>query len=76
VGALMTITGLCYLTHSFANVLSPPLAVHLFTYLMPLGFPGELLLTLWLLAIGVNVQRWKDQAGVAGEWRSQRAMNA
>jgi hypothetical protein len=76
VGALMTITGLCYLTHSFANVLSPPLAVHLFTYLMPLGFPGELLLTLWLLTIGVNVQRWKDQAGVAGEWRSQRAMNA
>src|SRR5215468_3438531 len=76
VGALMVITGLCYLTHSFANVLSPALAARLFTYLMPLGLPGELLLTLWFLAIGVNVQGWKDQAGAAGEWRSQRVMNA
>ncbi|HKE03549.1 MAG TPA: DUF4386 domain-containing protein [Blastocatellia bacterium] len=75
-GALMAITGLCYLTNSFANVLSPALAARLFTYLMPLGLPGELSLTLWLLAIGVNVQRWKDQAGAAEEWRSQRAMNA
>jgi hypothetical protein len=76
VGALMVITGVCYLTHSFANVLYPPLAVHLFTYLMPLGLPGELSLTLWLLAIGVNARRWKDQAGAAGELRSRRAMNA
>jgi len=76
VGALMAIAGLCYLTHSFANILSPALASSLFTYLMPLGLPGELSLTLWLLAIGVNVQRWNDQAGAAGEWRSQRAMNA
>jgi hypothetical protein len=66
VGALMAISGLCYLTHSFANVLSPALAARLFTNLMPLGLPGELSLTLWLLAIGVNVQRWKDQAGAAG----------
>jgi hypothetical protein len=43
---------------------------------MPFGLPGELSLTLWLLAIGVNAQRWKDQAGAAEEWRSQRAMNA
>jgi hypothetical protein len=76
VGALMAIAGLCYLTHGFANVLSPALAARLFTYLMALGLPGELPLTLWLLAMGVNVQRWKDQAGAAGEWRSQRAMNA
>src|SRR5262245_24709665 len=68
VGALMVVAGLCYLTHSFANVLSPALAVPLFTYLMPLVLPGELSLTLWLLAIGVNVQRWKDQARAAGEW--------
>jgi hypothetical protein len=59
VGALMVIAGLCYMTHSFAKVISPALAVRLFTYLMPLGLPGELSLTLWLLAIGVNVQRWK-----------------
>jgi hypothetical protein len=61
VGALMAIAGLCYLTHSFANVLSPALAARLFTYLMPFGLPGELSLALWLLAVGVNVQRWKDE---------------
>lgn len=66
VGVLMVISGLCYLAHSFATVLSPALAARLFTYLMPLGFPGELSLTLWLLAVGVNVQRWKDQASTAG----------
>jgi hypothetical protein len=70
VGTLMAITGLCYLTHSFANVLSPALVALLFTYLMPLGLPGELSLTRWLLAIGVNVQRGREQAGAAGEWRS------
>ena len=64
-GVLMAIAGLCYLTHSFALVLSPALAAHLFSYLMPLGLPGELSLTLWLLAIGVNDQRWKEQASAA-----------
>jgi Domain of unknown function (DUF4386) len=29
-GALMAIAGLCYLTNSFANFLSPPFAAHLF----------------------------------------------
>ena len=30
-----------------------------------LGFLAELLLMLWLLVKGVNVQRWKEQAGKA-----------
>lgn len=76
VGALMAIAGVCYLTHGFASVLAPALAGRLFTYLMPFGLPGELSLTLWFLAIGVNVQRWKEQAGAAEELRSQRAMDA
>jgi Domain of unknown function (DUF4386) len=73
-GVLMAISGLCYLTHGFALVLSPALAAHLFRYLMPLGLPGEVSLTLWLLVISVNVQRWKEQASAAGECRSQRAV--
>jgi hypothetical protein len=35
------------------------------TYLQVLGFLAELSLCLWLLVMGVNVQRWKEQAGAA-----------
>jgi len=64
-GVLMAITGLGYLTHSFALFLSPAFAAHLFPYLMALGLPGELSLSLFLLVLGVNVQRWKEQASAA-----------
>lgn len=65
VGLLMAITGLGYVAHSFALVLSPALAAHLFPYLMALGLPGELSLVLWLLVLGVNPQRWREQASAA-----------
>jgi hypothetical protein len=61
-GVLMAIAGLCYLTNSFANFLSPGLAAHLLPYiLMPSGV-GELSLCLWLLLVGVNVPRWQERA--------------
>lgn len=64
---LTAITGLCYLTHSFALFLSPALAAHLFPCLMPIGLKGELSLALWLLVIGGNIQRWKEQASAAAD---------
>jgi hypothetical protein len=70
-GVLMSIAGLGWLTF-----LSPPLASYLSPYILILGFVVELLLMLWLLVMGVNVQRWKEQASAAGEWRSQRAMHS
>jgi hypothetical protein len=45
--------------------LSPPLANYLSPYILVLGFLAELSLMLWLLVMGVNVQRWKEQASVA-----------
>ena len=42
-----------------------PLANHLSTYLKVLGFLAELSLMLWLIVVGVNVQRWKEQASAA-----------
>ena len=45
--------------------LSPPLANYLSPYNLAPGLLGEGSLTLWLLVIGVNVQRWKEQAGAA-----------
>jgi hypothetical protein len=59
-GVLMAIGGLGWLTF-----LLPPLAEHLWPYIAAPGILGEGSLTLWLLVMGVNVQRWKDQASAA-----------
>jgi hypothetical protein len=65
-GALLAIGGLCYLFYSFAYFLSPEFAAHLVPYIqLPSGI-GELSLCLWLLGVGVNERRWKEQASAAG----------
>jgi len=62
-GVLMAIAGLCYVTNSFIHFLSSTFT--LFPYiLMPAGV-SELLLALWLVVMGVNVPRWKEQASAA-----------
>jgi Domain of unknown function (DUF4386) len=64
-GALLTVGGLCYMTSSFADFLSFPFRTHLFPYILLPAFVAELLLCLWFLVKGVNVQRWNEQAGSA-----------
>jgi uncharacterized protein DUF4386 len=59
-GVLMAFAGLGWLAF-----LSPPLATYLSSYILVLGFIAELVLMLWLLVMGVNVQRWKEQARAA-----------
>ncbi len=59
-GLLMVIAGLGWLTF-----LSPSLAKDLSPYNMIPGIVGEGVLTLWLVAVGVNAPRWKEQ-NVAG----------
>ncbi len=56
-GVLMAISGLGWLT-----VLSPELLKHISTYVEILGIAAEGSLMLWLLVMGVNVQRWDAQA--------------
>lgn len=56
-GALMMFGGLGWLTF-----VSPPLANSLSPYNMAPGILGEGVLTLWLLVMGVNAQRWVEQA--------------
>jgi len=68
-GALMAFAGLAWLTF-----LSPPFANYMSPYNLAVGALGELSLTLWLLVMGVNPQRWKEQDGGAEERRSH-AMN-
>jgi hypothetical protein len=56
-GWLMAIAGLGWLTYA-----SPRLADLLSPYNTAFGLIGEGLVFLWLLVMGVNVQRWNEQA--------------
>jgi len=58
-GVLMAVAGLGWL------IFLSPLAIHLSTFLKVVGFLAEMSLMLWLLMMGVNVQRWKEQASAA-----------
>jgi hypothetical protein len=59
-GALMAFAGLGWLTF-----LSNPLVNHLSPYNLASALLAELSLMLWLLVMGVNVQRWNEQASAA-----------
>ena len=59
IGVLEAFAGLCWLTF-----LWPPLGHYLSPYNQVLSAPGELSLMLWLLVMGVNSQRWKEQASL------------
>jgi hypothetical protein len=58
-GVLMVLAGLSYVLF-----LSPPLARSLQPYILVFPGVGQIALTLWLLVMGVNDQRWKEQARV------------
>ena len=64
IGVLLAIEGVGYLINSFALFLAPGLQPRILPYFMPTAI-AEVALCLWLLVMGVNVQRWKEQAGVA-----------
>ncbi|MCI0349133.1 MAG: DUF4386 domain-containing protein [Acidobacteriales bacterium] len=56
-GALMVLAGVGWLTF-----MSPSLAKYLFPYNLAPGIIGEGALTLWLVVMGVNEERWTEQA--------------
>ena len=60
-GPLMMLAGLSWLPTSLPS----PLVHSLHSYSLAVGLLGEGSLMLWLLVMGVNVQRWKEQAEVA-----------
>jgi hypothetical protein len=55
-GVLMAFAGVGWL------IFLSPLENRLSTYLKVLGFVAELSLCLWLLVMGVNVQKWEEKA--------------
>jgi len=61
-GVLMALAGLGWLAF-----LSPAVPRYLSLAIEVLGFLAELSLCLWLLVMGVNVERWKQQASATGD---------
>ncbi len=63
IGGLLAIQGALYLTNSFAHFIAPSVGARVFPFLAVSGI-AEVSVCLWLLVVGVNVQRWKEQAGL------------
>jgi Domain of unknown function (DUF4386) len=61
IGVLLAIEGLGYLINSFSLFLAPALQARIFPYFTTTAI-AEVALCLWLLVMGVDVQRWKEQA--------------
>ncbi len=64
-GVLSVLGGLGWLTF-----LNQPLGYRLFPYVALVGLLGAAALILWLLVVGVNEQRWKEQAKLDVEYGS------
>jgi hypothetical protein len=62
IGVLLTIDGV-----GWALYLVPPLAGRLFPLIAVASALAELPLMLWLLVVGVNDERWTEQAAAAGD---------
>jgi hypothetical protein len=65
IGVLLAIEGAGYLVNSSALFLAPSLQPRIFPYFAATAL-AEVALCLWLLVMGVNVQRWNEQASAAG----------
>jgi hypothetical protein len=65
IALLLVIEGVLYLTNSFTHFIAPGIGDRVFPFLAASGI-AEISFCLWLLIVGVNVQRWKEQAAAAG----------
>lgn len=59
-GVLLAISGLGWVTYLY-----PPLAHRVYPFIAAASAIGEIPLELWLIVMGVNTQRWKEQASAA-----------
>lgn len=62
VGLLLGAGGLSYMVYSFVHFAFPHVAAGLSSYALLLGSIGEIALTSWLLAVGIDSEKWNQQA--------------
>ena len=62
IGAVLTLQGALYLVNSFASFISPAAGAKVFPFLAASAAGGEVSFCLWLLVVGLNVDRWNEQA--------------
>lgn len=60
-GVLLLLAGVGWLVGTFTTLLMPSLGIA--GTLIPVSGLGEALFTLWLLVMGVNAAKWREQAG-------------
>lgn len=64
-GAALLIAGAGWLIGNFALFIAPDIGGPLSRALLPVSGLGEFAFTLWLLTMGVNAAKWREQAGAA-----------
>ena len=70
IGVLLAIDGVAYLVYSFTDFLAPGFAAQLVPWIQLPALLGEGSLCLWLLVVGVDVERWKKVASAEIRMRS------
>jgi hypothetical protein len=60
-GLLQAMSGVCYLTNSFGQLLFPALADKVFRVIVMPAFIGEFGTCLWLMGRGLNVSKWDER---------------
>jgi Domain of unknown function (DUF4386) len=71
IGVLLAVGASCYLAYGIADILSPAFAAHLVPYIQLPSLVGEGSFCLWLLIVGLNVERWNQHTTTAAsrlEW--------
>jgi len=58
VGVLLIVDAVAYVVYAFSDILAPGFAAHLVPWVQLPALAGEGSLTVWLLIVGLNSQRW------------------
>jgi hypothetical protein len=65
IGVWLAIGGAAYVVNSAVHLLAPAYGAQFFRYVLVPCALGELVLIVWLIAFGVNEEKWKKQVSLA-----------